>query len=64
MEIGTLLFIGVGLCVLGGGLSQFMVFLIIQTLAAFCLLVGFRVGSGLVLSFAFIVKLGMFPFYF
>jgi len=64
MEIGTLLFFGVGLCEINGGLSQFMIFIVIQTLAALSLLVFYLVGVRSILSLALIIKLAMFPFYF
>jgi len=54
----------VGLCEINGGLSQFMIFIVIQTLAALSLLVFYLVGVRSILSLALIIKLAMFPFYF
>lgn len=64
IEIRTLVFMGVGYSIYKNNFSQLLLFFIIQTIAAFFILVFYvyEVNSGL--SASLLLKLSMFPFYF
>lgn len=62
MEMMTLLLMGISYTVFTNRVSQLMVYFLIQSLSSFLILVSYLVGSPLMLTVAFILKLGMFPF--
>lgn len=64
IEIRTLVFIGIGYSIYKNNFSQLLLFFIIQTIAAFTILVFYLINMPSVISIAFLLKLAMFPFYF
>ena len=62
MELITLLLMGVAYTLLSNGVSQLIVYFLIQSLSSFAILVSYIVGSVVLLTLAFFLKLGMFPF--
>jgi hypothetical protein len=64
MEVATLVFMGSGLSLFNNNFTFFIVFLVVQSLAAFMLLVFYRIGFYSLFTFSFLFKLAIFPFYF
>lgn len=62
MEMMTLLLMGISYTVFTNRVSQLMVYFLIQSLSSFLMLVSYLFSSSLLLTVAFILKLGMFPF--
>jgi hypothetical protein len=55
---------GVSYSIYKNNFSQLLIFFIIQTIAAFSLLVFFTTSFSLGFTFSFLLKISMFPFYF
>nr|WOV68815.1 NADH dehydrogenase subunit 2 [Brachionus falcatus] len=63
MELMMLLFVGLGYTMFVSSYSQFMSYFLIQTAASFFILLFYVVDLTYFLTFAFLVKLAMFPFH-
>lgn len=64
IEFRTLLFMGSCYSVFKNNFSCILLFFIIQSLAAFLLLISYLTGLCFLFSFAILLKLAIFPFYF
>ena len=62
MELITLLLMGLSYTIFTNGVSQLMVYFLTQSVSSFLLLLGFLFSSTIIVSFALLLKLGMFPF--
>lgn len=63
MELIMLLFVGLGYTMFVSSYSQFIRYFLIQTAASFFILLFYVVDSNVFLTFAFLLKLAMFPFH-
>jgi len=58
-----LLFVGLGYTLFVSSFSQFISYFLIQTGASFFILLFYVIGSNLLLTFSFLLKLSIFPFH-